>query len=79
MGFWIQRWMWLGIGVFDVTRGLTAKTCVQSGVNNTSLADSMIPMHCLAALLQMIMEGVANSRSGGSLSANIRWMCSCIS
>lgn len=59
--------------------GLTTKTWVQSGVTSTSLADSIIPMHCLAALLQMIMEDAVNSGSGGSLSANILWMCNCIS
>lgn len=45
----------------------------------TSLADSMVAIHRLEAILQMIMEDSDRSGSGGSFSANIRWMWTCVS
>ena len=45
----------------------------------TSLADSMIAIHFLEAILQIIIEDSDRSGSGGSFRANIRWMWTCVS
>ena len=42
------------------------------GMRNMFLAVSTSSMHCLAAFLQMIMEGYVKFGSGGSLKASAR-------
>ena len=56
---------------------MSKKEC--RGTIITSLADSMIAIHFLEAILQMIIEDSDRSGSGGSFKANIRWMWTCIS